>query len=117
MKPLKPSHRAAQNLRIIDALGPFMEDNDREIMNWSKVHFSDLETSGRITAATQRRIIGRFERYTQQIAALGYNALSVDDLAHLVTFPFYGQPLQTLLADYGTLYQKLFAIAKKYQFK
>lgn len=110
-------HRAHGSLHIIDALGPFVESTDRRTINWSKVIFSDLETDGRVLPATQKRIANRFERYVVQVANLGYDSLSIDDLAHLVSFDFYNPELQTLLGDYRKLYKKLFAIAKKHQLK
>lgn len=107
----------SQNLRIIDALGPFIEKTDRDIINWSKVIFSDLETNERVPLATQTRIIKRFDRFTDRVVELGYNALSIDDLAHLVSLPFYQPQLQILLEDYRRLYKQLFAIAKRKQLR
>lgn len=104
---------ASQNLRIIDALGPFIEKTDRDTINWSKVPFSNLEVRGRIPAATQKRIIERFDQFTDRIVELGYNALSIDDIAHLVSFAFYQPQLQALLGDYRRLYKQLFALARK----
>jgi len=106
-----------QKLRIIDTLGPFVQETDRDIINWSKVIFSDLEKKGRLPVSTQNRIIERFEQYLEKVSSLGYDSISVDDLAHLVNLPFYNPNLQILLRDYRALYKQLFALAKKYQMK
>lgn len=105
-------------LSIIDTLGPFFVENpDRRDINWSKVIFADLENGDRLDMATRRKIIENFDIYVQRVAQLGYNSVSVDDLAHLVSFTFYDQNLQVLLRDYHGLYKKLFAIAKRHNMK
>lgn len=105
-------------LRIIDALGPFFVDKpDRETVNWSKVIFSDLETDGRLAGDIIDNIIVNFETYASKVSNLGYDSISIDDLAHLVVLPFYNPQLQVLLEDYGSLYDRLFCIAKKHRLK
>lgn len=103
---------------IIDALGAFAaEDTHQTTINWSKVVFSDLEVDGRLPIRTQDRIATNFEAYVIQVARLGYDSVSIDDLAHLVTFPFYSEPLRLLLDDYRKLYERLFSIADKHSMR
>ncbi len=103
---------------IIDALGPFIVSSPLgDTVNWSKVPFTTIETNGRLTGTTQQKIIERFERYTDRITALGYDSISIDDLAHLVTFDFYHDELRALIDDYAKLYKQLFAIASLRQLK
>jgi DNA-binding Lrp family transcriptional regulator len=107
-----------QKLHIIDTLGPFFINKpDRREINWSKVIFSDLETNNRLTQTTQEHIIKRFQAYVARVSKLGYNAISIDDLAHLVDFSFYSSDLQALLGDYRMLYRQLFNIAKSHNMK
>lgn len=106
-----------EKLHIIDALGPFIEKSDREVINWSKVVFSELETNSRLSAAVQNRIVKRFDIYLKHITSLGYDSISIDDLAHLTNFSFYNPELQTLLGDYHKLYKRLFMIAKNHKVK
>jgi len=101
-----------EKLHIIDCLGPFIEKSDQEVINWSKVIFSQLEVNGRLPQETQNRIIKRLEAYLQRVTRLGYDSISIDDLAHLVSLSFYRPSLRLLLADYHTLYEQLFTIAK-----
>jgi len=106
-------HTNTQDLRIIDALGSFVEKTEHGPINWSKVNFSDLERENRIPIEVQERIVQRFDHFTDRVAGLGYNALSFDDLAHLVCLPIYNPGLQELLQDYHHLYKRLFTIAKE----
>lgn len=104
--------QSPDTLAIIDALGPFVVSPPSSgTVNWSKVPFSAIETHGRLPDATQQTIAERFERYIDQIAALGYDSVSVDDLAHLVHCDFYHDELCLLINDYVKLYKRLFAIA------
>lgn len=106
-----------QKLHIIDALGPFVEHDDSTIVNWSKVKFSSLERNGRLPATVRNRIIKRFEQYIEKVADVGYDSISIDDLAHLTSLPIYNNKLQLLLDDYRILYKRLFSIAKKRNMK
>lgn len=103
----------SEKLHIIDALGPFfINESKQSVINWSKVPFSDIETNSRLTKQNRSLIVENFKTFTTKIAALGYNAISIDDLAHLVRFDFYDHNTQALLSDYRTLYSQLFNIAK-----
>lgn len=106
-----------QQLHIIDILGPFAIRNDRETTNWSKIDFSSLENNGRIAASTHKQIIERCERYIERISGLGYDSLSIDDLAHLTSYEFYNPTLKKLLKDYRKLYRGIFSIARRHGLK
>ncbi|HSX01857.1 MAG TPA: hypothetical protein VLI05_00925 [Candidatus Saccharimonadia bacterium] len=100
-------------LCLIDALGPFYRPNPNQpVVNWSKVDFANLETDGQLTAETRAYVAARFEQYLEQVTALGYNAVSLDDLAHVVALPFYRPALQRLIGQYQQLYRRLFALAR-----
>lgn len=108
------SSRNQLSFHIIDALGPFAVHLPQSgTVNWSKVPFHILEENGRIPKHTQQEIIKRFSAYIDTVQQLGYDSVSIDDLAHMVRFSFYDQPLRALLTDYHALYKKLFAIATK----
>ena len=100
-----------QQFHIIDTLGPFAIRNHRATINWSKIDFSSLESGSRLSPATRRSIVKRFERYAQKVAGLGYDSISIDDLAHLAIPSFYSPNLTRLLEDYKVLYGELFRIA------
>jgi hypothetical protein len=46
------------------------------------------------------------------MAGLGYDAVAIDDLVHLVSHPFYPDPLRRKLDDYRRLYERVFAVAR-----
>jgi len=105
-------NRTTTHLHIIDALGPFCLPRDDDIINWSKVPFSHLEQNSRLSTTTRQRIVERFKIYITRVHAIGYDSISVDDLAHLADFPFYTDQTRQLLDDYRHLYKQLFALAK-----
>lgn len=103
---------------IIDALGPFVVSQPvGDTVNWSKVPFAAIETNGRLTDATRQAIIERFEHYIDTVTTLGYDSVSIDDLAHLVDFDFYSDDLRLLIHDYIALYKRLFTIAHNHHLK
>ncbi|MBD3384128.1 glycosyl hydrolase family 67 [candidate division KSB1 bacterium] len=97
---------------IIDAIGPFFKKQKRTV-NWSKIPFFALDKKGEIKAKRIEKILKRFRRFVSKCSELGYNAISLDDLAHLVTFDFYPARLQKKLSIYKSLYSKLFDLAIK----
>lgn len=92
-----------QKLFIINALSPFFVKNSESTVNWSKVIFANLEKGGSLAPATKQRIIRQWGTYIQQVAGLGYNAISVDDLSHLVAYNFYGPELKQRISQYQQL--------------
>ncbi len=102
-----------QKLYLIDALGPFYEPvPGKALINWSKIDFAGLETAGQLSLATQDRIVARFQEYARRVAELGYNALSLDDVAHAVNQSFYRPELQRRISQYQVLYRRLCEAAK-----
>lgn len=104
-------------IHIIDTLGPFVEPTDHEVINWSKVNFSDLEKDGRLDITVINRVEQRFALYIATVKGLDYDSLSFDDLAHIVRFSWYNTKLTQLLDDYHDLYKRLFKIAKQNDMK
>jgi hypothetical protein len=76
-------------------------------INWSKTPFSLLERNGRLPFVTQERILRRFATYCYTVAALGFNAVSVDDVAHLVALAWYPPRLAGTIEDYCSLFFRL----------
>lgn len=106
-----------QSLKIIDTVGPFAVDANKHILNWSKNPFGNLELKDSLDKKKCRNIIESFEKYLHKITALGYNAITIDDLPHLINYDFYNVSLKKLLGDYHSLYKQLFIIARKYNLK
>ncbi len=110
------THRAglktAPQFCLIDALAPFFAAcPDGGELNWSKVPFRMLETQGRLRPAAVETVVEAFEHYAAQVAALGYTAITLDDLPHLVSHSFYPKKLKDTITDYRSLYSHLFSVA------
>ncbi len=100
-----------EKLFLIDGNGPFFKGNQRAEINWSKIDFAELNAGGCIPEKRCRQIENDFRLFTGRAAAMGYNAVTLDDLAHLTPLPRYSGELNQKIEQYRELYQTLFAIA------
>jgi hypothetical protein len=111
-------NRVPLQWKIIDAIAPFIL-SDRlsagETINWSKVPFGHLAAGGGIAPEVRRRISSQFDQYCRQAAAFGYNALSIDDLAHLIDFQCHPPPVKQLIGSYRKLFENLIGIAASHR--
>ena len=98
---------------MIDGIGPFFVDHPRGRINWSKIPFTQLEQEGQLNAARFRDIRAAFGRFVRTVADLGFNAISLDDLAHLSPHPCYAPPLRQRIEDYRTEFNALFSLAQE----
>ena len=98
-------------LFLIDGTGPFFRGNARAQINWSKIDFSDLDAGGSIPEERCRQIGQDFRTFTGKAAAMGFNAVTLDDLAHLIDLPQYPDVLRRKIGQYRALYRDLFRIA------
>ncbi len=73
-------------LFLIDAIGPFFRGYDRKRVNWSKIPFMHLANATEDDWAVIREELRTFAR---NITAQGYNAVTLDDLAHLAHHPLH----------------------------
>lgn len=112
-----PVPKATSQILLFDALGPFFATHGNQSaagpvkpINWSKIPFADLERDGDLDPVKVEAIVAEFARYIAAMAALGYNAVAIDDLAHLAVHDFYPEPLTRKLGAYRHLYERLFAL-------
>lgn len=73
-------------LFLIDAIGPFFRGYDRKRVNWSKIpfmHLLEAGTDGWVAIENELRDFAR------QVTSQGYNAVTLDDLAHLAPHPLH----------------------------
>ena len=76
----------AMELFLIDAIGPFFRGCGRMRVNWSKIPFMDLlDASPDDWAAIGEEL----REFARQVSAQGYNAVTLDDLAHLAPHPLH----------------------------
>lgn len=99
-------------LALIDAIGPFFRGIEQRRINWSKIHFTRLATSGAERTAQWTQIRSDFGTLAGRVAALGYNAVTLDDLAHLADHPWLEAGLRERNAVFRAEFRQLFAIAR-----
>lgn len=73
-------------LFLIDATGPFFRGYRRKRVNWSKIPFLHLDGA---SAADWRAMEDDLKRFADGATRQGYNAVSLDDLAHLTHHPLH----------------------------
>ncbi len=98
---------------MIDAIGPFFSGYKSDVINWSKIPFDFLEQDNHIKPHLIPRIKDRFKTFIHKVHDMGYNAITIDNLAHLVKYPFYPEDLKQKIVEYQILYHDLFQIAHK----
>jgi hypothetical protein len=104
-------------LFLIDAIGPFFTDNQPKTINWSKIPFDNLERNQQICLGKFEKVKRNFSVFVQKIATLGYNAVSLDDVAHLVSFNFYPKELKFKIMEYQKQFSDIFNLAKSQNLK
>ena len=98
-------------LFIIDGIGPFFRGYERRRINWSKIPFDNLEREGRLDTDRMQAVTADFRTFVERAAAMGFNAVSLDDLAHIALHPSYSPATRQKIEDYRAAYARLFAIA------
>ncbi|MCH7227185.1 hypothetical protein [Haloferula sp. A504] len=76
-------------LFLIDAIGPFFRGYGKRRINWSKIPFTHLATEGEARRHQWAGIRADLRHFAGEVSALGYNAVTLDDLAHLVPHPLH----------------------------
>jgi hypothetical protein len=98
-------------LFLIDAIGPFFCRLPQQRINWSKIPFHTLESNGSLDRSLFRRIRQDFASFADTVRDLGYNALTLDDLAHLFDHPAYPPALRARIGEYREEYRALLTLA------
>ena len=98
-------------LFLVDAIGPFFRGYERRTINWSKIPFRHLESDGRLDPRRRDQVRTEFLRFVDAVAEIGFNAITLDDAAHLIDHPGYPRPLRLLIEDYRAFFGDLFAAA------
>lgn len=95
------------DLFIIDSSSPFFTLHPRESINWSKTPFDRLEKNGEFDKKNRKNIHELFRDYVGKVSCMGYNAVALDDMAHMVVQPFYGLYLRKKLKKYASQFKVL----------
>lgn len=95
-------------LFLIDAIGPFFRGYGKSRINWSKIIFPHLATSGPEAEAQWKRIHEDMRDFAREVSALGYNAVTLDDLAHLAPHKMHEPQIASDIAFYRKQFTSLF---------
>lgn len=99
-------------LYLIDAIGPFFRGLEQRRINWSKIPFTHLATEGPARAAQWESIRRDLTAFSSTVAALGYNAVTLDDLAHLIDDPWLEPEVRQRNAVFRAEFRRLFEILR-----
>jgi len=95
---------------ILDAIGPFFRGLERTRINWSKIPFEHLAVSGPEARAQWDRIAADLTCLVTRARQAGFNAVTLDDVAHLAPHPYHGPGLNRDLTVYRAEFGRLFRI-------
>ncbi len=100
-------------LFLIDATGPFFRGYAKRRINWSKIPFTHLATEGEARVVQWKRIREDLRRFAGEVAALGFNAVTLDDLAHLAPHPLHEPEVAARIAVFREEFAALFDIVRE----
>lgn len=98
-------------LFMIDGVGPFFKGYRRHRINWSKIPFHHLERAGSLDKGRLPGVRDEFKRFVASAAAVGFNGVTLDDVAHLAPHPAYDPPTARRIEAYRVFFGSLFATA------
>ncbi len=97
------------NLFLIDAIGPFFRQYKKKKINWSKIPFEHLQTSGKGRIQQFSEIRRDLNEFATRVAYVGYNAVTLDDVTHLTDHPFLEEHIREKIKVLGQEFKTLFA--------
>ncbi len=100
------------NIFLIDAIGPFFRDYQKQKINWSKIPFENLRIDEENRRKTFDRLAADMAAFAEKVRAIGYNAVSLDDVAHLAPDPWLEETTNETIHLFRQEYKKLFAIIR-----
>lgn len=95
---------------IVDAIGPFFRPVTRKRINWSKIPFADLPTLGPSRGPVWAQIREDMKVFAARVSALGFNTVTLDDVAHWVPHPLYDPDLRVRCGVLGEEFDKILAL-------
>lgn len=100
----------APDLFLIDAIGPFFRGYSKRRINWSKIPFTHLATEGPEREKQWAAIRDDLRHFAAEVAKLGYNAVTLDDLAHLARHPLHEPEVAARIDVFREEFARLFPI-------
>ena len=101
-------------LYLIDAIGPFFPGYDRFRINWSKlpwIRFQDMSEAELDEAF--RQIRKDMRRFCRNVAEIGYNGVTLDDVPHLADHEYYEETVRSRIRLYRKHFRQLFEVIRE----
>lgn len=105
------------DLKIIDTTAPFFAVQNIKKINWSKAPLDHLEKKNKPHKKKYKKIFKDFYKYIKKIKEIGFNAVSIDDLSHILSLPCYPEKTKKKIFLYKKIFKKLFSIAQLFDLK
>jgi len=101
-------------LFLIDGISPFFRGyREGRRINWSKIPFEHLEKDGEADVERLDRITQDLDSFFHRIVDIGYTAVTLDDVAHMLPHEDYEDAVNRKLTVYATYYKKWIASARR----
>ena len=104
-------------LFMIDAIGPFFRGSDAIKINWSKIPFDQLALEGEARERQFANIRADMAAFAGRVSALGYNAVSIDDVIHLVDHKWYEASVREQIKVISAEFRSIFALLGAHDLK
>lgn len=101
------------DLYLIDAISPFFIGNTQRKTNWSKIPFEHIRPDKPGADELWASIEAGMKVFAEKVADVGYNAVSLDDVAHLAQSGHYETEIQELIGHYQARYQPIMNILRE----
>jgi hypothetical protein len=106
------------NLFLLDGISPFFKGyREGRRVNWSKIPFEHLEKEGLADCARLDLITADFEKVCRRASEMGYNAITLDDIAHMLPRPEYEPDVNAKIEVLAGYYRKWIEIALRHELK
>lgn len=99
-------------LYLIDAIGPFFRGLQRRTINWSKIPFKHLRLDGPEREEQWSRIRADLDVFAQKASAIGFNAVSLDDVSHLADHEWYEPELREKITVFRKEFTRCFDVLR-----
>ncbi|YCM44816.1 hypothetical protein V2O64_02135 [Verrucomicrobiaceae bacterium 227] len=99
-------------LKLIDGIGPFFVPVKRRRLNWSKIPFHDLP-SGPDSVETWVGIRRDLREFASHAVAEGFNAITLDDVAHLTDHLWYEGEVREKISFFAWQFKTLITDLKE----
>lgn len=94
-------------LLLIDTIGPFFRGYDRRVINWSKIPW---DHAGRQGGNWWETVCRELNVVARQAVSWGFNAASIDDVAHLADHPWLEPEVRRRIGRYRTEMKRCFEV-------